>query len=286
VAAQILIPFAAQLAPDESRGRVVGNVMSGLMAGILLARPVASFITHFAGWRWVFGGFALVTAALSAILAQALPTRHPGTQLTYGATIASLKDLLLGTPILQRRAAYQAALFGSFSLFWTGVPLLLGGPVFKMGQQGIAFFALAGAAGALVAPLAGRMADRGWIRTGSGLCMTLVTASFGIGWLGARSGSVPLLVAAAMILDLGATANLVLGQRALFSLRPEIRSRLNGLFIAIFFLGGALGSALAGFAYAHGGWPIVSSIGAGFGGLSLLLYTTEFRRQPQQPTAS
>jgi predicted MFS family arabinose efflux permease len=44
VAVQILIPLAAHLAPDATRGRVVGMVSSGLMIGIMLARPVSSFI--------------------------------------------------------------------------------------------------------------------------------------------------------------------------------------------------------------------------------------------------
>ena len=279
VAAQILVPFAAQLAPDASRGRVVGNVMSGLMIGILLSRPAASLIADLWGWRMVFGFSAALTVVLSLVLARILPVRHPGTGLSYSAVLRSLAQLLVGTPVLQRRAVYQAALFGAFSLFWTGVPLLLEGPAFGFNQRGIGLFALAGAAGAVAAPLAGRLADRGWTRFCSGLFMAMVAAAFVIGWLGAAWQSIGALVAAAIVLDFGVTANLVLGQRAIFSLAPEIRSRLNGLFIAIFFLGGAAGSALAGIAYARGGWAAVSSIGLCFAAACLMVYATEFWRR-------
>jgi predicted MFS family arabinose efflux permease len=278
VAAQILVPFAAQLAPEASRGRVVGNVMSGLMVGILLARPVASMTADLWGWRAVFGTSAVVTAILSAGLSRGLPERHPGAGLDYAGILRSLFTLLAGTPVLQRRAAYQACLFGAFSLFWTAVPLLLEGPSFHLTQRGIALFALAGAGGAAIAPVAGRLADRGLTRRYSGLFMAAVLAAFGLAWLGAARTSIPLLVVAAIVLDLGVAANLVLGQRAIFSLAAGIRSRLNGLFIAIFFLGGAAGSAFAGVALARGGWPAVTALGAGFAGVCLLIYGSEFTK--------
>ncbi len=280
VAAQILVPFAAQLAPAASRGRVVGNVMSGLMVGILLSRPLASLIADRWGWRAVFGAAAVAMAVLAVVLTRALPTRQPDAGLGYGGILRSLGALLLRTPILQRRAAYQAMLFAAFSLFWTGVPLLLEGPVFQMSQRGIGLFALAGAAGTVAAPIAGRLADRGFTRAASGVGMALTAIAFGVAWLGAARASVGLLVLAALLLDFGAAANLILGQRAIFALAPEIRSRLNGLFIASFFLGGAAGSALAGMAYARAGWPPVAALGGSLAGLCLILYSTEFARRP------
>ena len=51
---QILLPFAAHFTTDADRGRVIGSLTSGLMLGIMLARPVASFVTYYAGWRAVF----------------------------------------------------------------------------------------------------------------------------------------------------------------------------------------------------------------------------------------
>lgn len=275
VAAQMLIPLAAHLAPDASRGRVVGNVMSGLMTGILLARPLASALAALLGWRGVFGIFAGVTLLLAVVLRGTLPRRQPPPGLGFAAALRSLGTLLRTTPVLQRRSTYQAALFGCFSLFWTAVPLVLAGAPFHLTQRGIGLFALAGAGGAVVAPIAGRMADRGWIHAGTGICLALVAASFGLGRWGVRAGSIGWLVAAALLLDLGATANLVFSQRAIFALPAGIRSRLNGLFIALFFLGGAAGSALAGLAFARAAWPGITTVGLAFSALAAAAYATE-----------
>ncbi|TFV92121.1 hypothetical protein E4K72_19985, partial [Oxalobacteraceae bacterium OM1] len=99
-----------------------------------------------------------------------------------------------------------------------------------------------------------------------------------------QSGSVLALLAltaAAILLDAGVSANLVTGQRDIFGLGAEIRSRLNGLFMAIFFIGGAIGSGVGAWAYAHGGWPLASSIGAALPVLALLyLWTDPARKQP------
>ncbi len=173
-------------------------------------------------------------------------------------------------------------MFGAFSLFWTTTPLLLAGPEFRMSQGGIALFALAGVAGAVAAPIAGRVADRGWSRKASGVAMLCVACAFLLTHLGTAgsTGALALLVSAAILLDFGVSANLVLGQRAIFSLGAEYRSRLNGLYMATFFAGGALGSAAGAWAFAHGGWIAASSIGIALPILALLYYATE--RTPAQ----
>jgi len=282
VAVQILVPFAAHLAPEARRGQVVGNVMSGLMLGIMLSRPVASFVTQVSSWHVVFLGSAGIMVVLSVVLHRALPVRRPVHRLGYGALLASMGHLVRTTPILRRRALYQACLFAAFSLFWTTTPLLLAGPLYGLSQAGIALFALAGVAGAVAAPIAGRVADRGWSRPASGAAMLLVGLSFGLTHLGAPGSSLALgsLVAAAILLDFGVTANLVLGQRAIFALGAEYRSRLNGLFMAFFFGGGALGSALGGWAFARAGWAPTSWIGIALAALALLYYATEWRQAP------
>ncbi|MDK4701278.1 MFS transporter [Rhizobium sp. CNPSo 4062] len=277
VAVQVLVPFAAHMAPDASRGAVVGNVMSGLLVGIMLARPAASFLSELLSWHAVYIISAGVMIGLIVILRLVLPTRVPHTKLHYGQLLSSMGHLALRTPVLQRRALYQACMFGAFSLFWTTTPLLLASPAFSLTQNGIALFALAGAAGAVASPIAGRVADRGWTKLATAFALVLAIIAFLIGHF-SGSGSLLALITltlSGIMLDFGVQTNLVLGQRAIFALSAEHRSRLNGLYMATFFAGGALGSALGGWAYATGGWNMASWIGVAFPVIALLAYLTE-----------
>ncbi|MDB5533369.1 MAG: transporter, partial [Hyphomicrobiales bacterium] len=277
VAVQVLVPYAAHMAPVAVRGRVVGNVMSGLMLGIMLARPVASFITQVSSWHMVFFLSAGLMVVLGLVLSRALPQRVPKSTIGYGALLASMVRLAATTPILQRRALYHACLFAAFSLFWTTTPLLLAGPAFHLTQGGIALFALAGVAGAIATPIAGRVADRGWSRPATAFSMLCVAVAFLITHI-APEGSplaLALLVAAAVLLDFGMSANMAVGQRAIFTLSADLRGRLNGLYMATFFIGGAIGSAAGGWAYAHGGWALTSWIGIAFPIAALVYFLTE-----------
>jgi len=277
VAVQVLVPFAAHMAPDASRGAVVGNVMSGLLCGIMLARPAASFLSELLSWHAVYIISAAIMIGLAVILRVVLPTRVPHTRLHYGQLLSSMGHLALHTPVLQRRALYQACMFGAFSLFWTTTPLLLASPAFGLTQNGIALFALAGAAGAVASPIAGRVADRGWTKLATAFAMALAIVAFFIGHV-SGSGSLLALITltlSGIMLDFGVQTNLVLGQRAIYALSAEHRSRLNGLYMATFFGGGAIGSALGGWAYAAGGWNLTSWFGIAFPVIALLAFLTE-----------
>ena len=273
---QILLPFAAHLTTEADRGRVIGSLTSGLMLGIMLARPAASFVTYYAGWRAVFALSAALMTLLAAILALGMPRYQPITRLSYFGILRSLPVLLREVPILRRRAAYHAALYASFSLFWTTVPLLLASERFGLTQRGIGLFALAGTGGVIVAPIAGMIADRGWTNPATGLAISAVLAAFGIALIGGEMRSISLLVVAALLIDAGLVINFVLSQRSIYAPKPESRSRIGGLFTALFFTGGALGSALAAASLVAGGWELTSQIGMAFAAGALALYAGEF----------
>ncbi|MEI8401897.1 MAG: MFS transporter [Alcaligenaceae bacterium] len=278
-AVQIIVPFAAHLTPAAMRGQVIGNVMSGLMLGIMLARPVASFLTQLSSWPTIFFVSAGCMVLLLILLARVLPERVPTSTLSYGSLIGSMLRLMVTEPVLRRRALYHGCLFGAFSLFWTTVPLLLAGPLFNLSQAGIALFALAGVSGAIAAPLTGRIADKGWSRPATIFAMLAVACAFLLTEfieLGS-SYSLAWLVVAAIVLDFGVSANLALGQRAIFLLPAEYRSRLNGVFMATFFVGGALGSGVGAWGFAQGGWALSAWIGFCLPVAALLYSATERR---------
>lgn len=276
VSAQILVPLAAHLAPAKQRGRIVGNVMSGLLLGIMLARPTASLITGIWSWQAVFFLSAAIMGIVTILLSCLLPKRNPAPKDSYHAIIKSLWHIFKITPILRRRSLYQAALFGSFSLFWTVVPLVLS-QHFHLTQKGIALFGFAGVAGAVAAPIAGRLADRGLTRRLTGIAFVIAAFSFALTHFLQSNQTISLFIfcIAAILLDMAVSGNLVLGQQAIYALGDEIRGRVNGVFMAIFFVGGAIGSALGGWSYTHGNWATASGIGFILPIIAFVYYLTE-----------
>ena len=280
VVAQVLIPLAAALTPPARRGQVVGQIMSGLLLGILFARALSGFVAGAFGWRTVYSASAALLLVLIAVLAKTLPTRKPSFAGTYCELLRSLYHIFRNEPVLRRRAAYQTAMFASFSSFWTTITFLLAGPTFHFTQTQIGFFALAGAAGAIVAPLAGRLGDRGYQRPATGVAFVVAIVGYLITFHAARWW---VLVVAAIVIDAAVQTTLVCGQQLIYNLHPEQRSRLNTLFIAAFFVGGAAGSAIASWAYDRVGWNAVIIIGVALALSAAAYWLTEPRTLRPSP---
>lgn len=281
-AIQMIVPIAAALTPEAVRGRVIGNIMSGLTIGILITRPIASLGAEAFGWRGVYGMATAATAAIAFTLYWALPQRHPANGVSYGKIIASLWYLLMSERVLRQRAALQALCMGTFGLFWTAIALRLAAEPFDLSSKGIAAFTLAGAAGAIISPIAGRAGDRGLTRPATLVAhlsiltgLTLAGVA-GAGWFGFDPVTHPTLalaglIIAAVLLDLGVFADQTLGRRAVNMLCPEARGRLNGLYTGLFFIGSAVGSGLVGVAWSHSGWTGVCVAGITFGAVAFFL---------------
>ena len=270
VSVQMLIPLAAHLAPEQQRGRVVGNIMGGLLLGILLARPLSSLVADHFGWRTVFIGAAGLMLAIILLLALTLPRRVPDHKASYAGLMASLIGLLRQYPVLRQRSLYQALMFAAFSLYWTAVPLALAAE-HGLSQSQIALFALIGAVGAIAAPMAGRLADAGNARAAS--LLALILAPVALLWgLTAPGYSIIGLGLTGVLLDFAVQMSMVIGQREVYALDPASRGRLNALYMTSIFLGGAMGSAAASTVFAGYGWQGVVWLGASLPGLGLLMF--------------
>ncbi len=155
--AQDIVPASAALAPEHRRGRAVGVVMTGLLAGILLSRVISGLVAEYAGWRTLYfiaaGAMLLMTLALWRVL----PRFTPGTAVSYPRLLLSLAQLWRQHQTLRRAALAQGLLSVGFSAFWSTLALMLS-ERFHFDSAVAGAFGLAGAAGALAAPLAGSVA--------------------------------------------------------------------------------------------------------------------------------
>ena len=255
VVVQILVPFAAHLAPPAQRGKYVGRVMSGLLLGILLARSVASVTAAAFGWRSIYLISAVAMLALSAVLWRVLPVRKPQSAVRYGGLLRSALRLVATEPVLRRRSASQALMFGAFTAFWTSIAYELI-DAHHLSQLQIAGFALVGAAGAVAAVVAGALGDRGYGRAGRGLTTLLAAGALALAGFG--QGSVILLACAAVLLDLAAQSHQVLSQRDIYALSEDARARVNTVYMTSAFLGGSVASALSGWLHDVYGWSGVT----------------------------
>ena len=71
------------------------------------------------------------------------------------------------------------------------------------------------------------------------------------------------LAVGVIVLDMGAQMTQVANQTRIFGLVPSARSRLNTVYMTVYFTGAAAGSALATIAWVHWGWNGVCLLALG-----------------------
>lgn len=283
VSAQVLVPMAASLTDPQSRGRVVGTLMSGLLLGILLARTVAGALSSAGDWRSIY----LLAASLMFISALslffALPNHHHSAGLSYPKLLGSVFKLFVEEPVLRMRSILGLLTFSLFALFWTPLAFLLAVPPYNYSDGVIGLFGLAGAVGAVAANWAGRMADRGrgQMATTVGLLVLLAC------WLPmAFAGhSLIALLIGVLALDFAVQLVHVSNQNAVFQVRPAARNRLNAGYITCYFIGGAMGSLIGAQTYPLYGWNGIVMVGAVIATLTLAIWGFMLQRESRLPAA-
>jgi predicted MFS family arabinose efflux permease len=284
VVVQMLVPYAATLAPDGQRSRVIGTLMSGLLIGILLSRTFSGVVAQLAGWRVVYGAAAGAMALTTIALRLALPDHARELTVSYREQMRGVLAVARSEPVLRWRSLIGACGFAAFGCFWTTVTFLLAGPQYGFSQLGIGLFALVGAAGAVTAAFGGRWLDRRhelrWIAAGASLALMAVSF-LPIGLGGAHLGhwSLVLLIIGVLLMDACVQASHVINQSVIYDLLPEARSRLTTIYMTTYFVGGAVGSAAGSQAYAHGGWAAASVTAAVFPVLGLGAWLADRRHE-------
>jgi predicted MFS family arabinose efflux permease len=226
----------------------------------------------------------VIVLGLSVLLHHRLPDELPRPSIVYRKLLGSVVHLMRTEPLLRLRSAIGALAFATFNVVWTSLAFLLAGPPYHESEAVIGLFGLLGAAGALAASFSGRLADRGLERWVSGGALALTAASMALLALG--SDRLWALIAGILLVDLGIQAVHIQNQQLIFGIDPAARSRLNTGYMVSYFIGGAIGSAATGLAYAAGGWSSVMILGACSSGAGLLLWAVSelVRRSRAAPT--
>jgi predicted MFS family arabinose efflux permease len=274
-AVHIIVPFAAQLAPENRRGHVLGTVFSGLLIGILLARTFSGMVASFFGWRAVYWIAALGMLCLMALLRARLPKVPPQSKLPWPALMRSLVDLVRDHPALRESAFLGAALLCVFSAFWTTLVFLLQTPPYHYGSSVAGLFGLVGAAGALCAPIVGRFADRRGPRFTILLALLTTLASFLL--LGVLGKMMAGLIVGVILLDVGVQSGHVANQTRIYGLDPGARSRLNTVYMFCYFSGGSIGSWLGAICWQREGWTAVCAFGIAVMAMALLMFARSYK---------
>lgn len=263
VAAQVLVPMAASFARPGQGGRAVGLVMSGLLVGILAARSVAGLLSAWGGWHAVYAVGALATLVVAGLLARALPVAPPVQRIGYGAALASLATLARAQPRLRARALIGGLGFATVSVLFSTMALLLAGPRHGLSDLQIGLIGLVGMAGALMANVTGRLADRGLEQPttlGSALLMLAGWVALGLG-----GGHLAWFLVGFLVVDAALQGLHISNQNVIYALDPAARSRLNAVYMTGYFTGAAAGSALGSLAWQQQGWAGTTAVGLALG---------------------
>ncbi|ARC58532.1 putative transporter [Frondihabitans sp. 762G35] len=277
ISGQILVPLAGDLSDDADRGRVVGTVVSGILIGILVSRTVAGLVAGALGWRAIYVVAAGLAILLAALLFAAIPRLEPRTTLRYPALLASVFAIVKRERAVRWSLVLGGTSFAVFTMFWTSLTFLLSAPPYRFGVTVIGLFGLVGLAGAVAAQRAGRLSDRGLGLPAIGVAWVLVLVAFVIAGLGAAS--VVAIVVAILVLDVAIQGHNITVQSRMFLVDASARSRINTAFVTSNFLCGAVGSGLASFLWAHGGWTAIMLAGAVLSGFALTVWAVG-RRGP------
>ena len=270
--AQDIVPAAAILAPEGKQGKTVGTVMTGLLLGILLSRTISGLVGEAYGWREMYQLAAVSIAVIAVLMWTMLPRFTVHSTLSYPALMLSMAQLWRRYPALRRAALAQGFLSVAFSAFWSTLAVMLSDH-YHMGSAMAGAFGVAGAAGALAAPMAGHLADKVGAGRVTQFGALLVTLSFALMFLLPAlpvQGQWLLIALSAIGFDLGLQSSLVAHQNLVYSLEPQARGRLNALLFTMVFIGMALGSVLGSQAYALANWEGVVTL-ATFSGVAALV---------------
>jgi len=255
VAAQVILPMAASMDPIN-RGKNVGTIFTGILVGILAARVFSGYITAWFSWRYVFGISAVMVLVTTLIIQFSLPALKQSFQGNYSELLKSTVLQFQRFPLLRRTALLGALIFGAFCSFWTTLTFHLSNPPFNYHANVIGLFGILAIVGAMAAPLFGKFADKGNATRSQLFAVSLLIISIVL--IKVWPYSLAILITAVLFLDIGVQATHVTNIATIYTLDAAAHSRINTVYMTMYFVGGSLGTLAGVQCWKIGGWNLVT----------------------------
>ncbi|MFF8844214.1 MFS transporter [Streptomyces sp. NPDC015127] len=250
--------IAGRHAPPGRRATGVATVAAGMSAGILVSRLAGGSLAELLGWRQmlcVFAALALLAALGTGTL---LPRERPSSGSGYLDTLRSLAPLLRQHRQLRRAVAAGGLWYFAFNLVWVTLALALAQPPHSLGPSAIGLYSLAGVLGFAVLPLTGRLADRWTPRTV--IIAGLLVAAAGVALLATGLGNPPVTGLGLALFDAGCFAAQAANQSRVIAIDPARSGSLSSVYLVLYFVAGAVGTALAAPLLETFGWRGSSAV--------------------------
>ena len=279
ISAQVLIPFASTISPPESSAAIVGKLMSGLVMGIILSRTFAGFVSTYWSWEGVYLSSGILTLGFALLMWHKLPNTQPQSGLTVMGIYRSLFKLAQHHPHLIRRACAGALGFGILSMVFTSMTFVLGSAPYHFSDFEIGLFGLLGVIGIYSASWSGKTVGQGKENLVATLCISLMLLSC-IPLFFAQQNIVVYAIGVLMSY-FGLTAFHVLNQNLVYRIDIKARSRINAVYMTIYFSGAAIGSLGAVYAWEHFEWIGCVALGLVFALGILVIDRFDFKKMKQ-----
>lgn len=256
---QIFVPIASQFSRPERKGRNVGIVISGLLTGILASRVISGWVGELWGWRTMYFIAAGLMGVCALAILRIMPDVRPTFQGKYRQLMHSLLDLVRDYPALRSYALRSGLAFGSFLAMWSCLAFKMGGAPFYAGSDVVGYLGLCGIAGALTASFVGQWVKKVGVRRFNFIGGALILLAWAAMYC--WSHSYVGIVAGVLLIDIGMQCIQLSNQTSVFELCPQASNRINTIFMTTYFVGGSLGTLLAGYCWDALGWTGVTLAG-------------------------
>ena len=272
---QLLVPMAAHLSDEKSRGRAIGVVMSGLLIGILGSRFISGFLGEYMGWQFVFFAAAIAMLLLLIVLIFKLPNIVPDYKGTYLKLMQSIYSIFKSDTTVRIAALRGALGFAGLSAFWATLVFLLEDS-FSYGSATTGSFGVLGIVGAITANVIGKKNTK----DNKNKLITFAAIVLIISWcIFLFSGaSIVGLIIGVLLIDMGFQSLHITNQSCIFSTNLEAKNRVNTIYMVSFFIGGSLGTFFGAIAWSYFKWIGVSVVGLSLSILILIVHILYLKR--------